>query len=230
MDDAIELDRIKMKLKLPNHRDQHWKDAIQDLLVAANTECVDLDCGDWLLTYTDIQDLMVQVDQNGRRLDSLISNVPATVVSARAFGVEARLQQSEPFGSRELISQELPSDTPPTQPTGVMFHEGTLRSGDYLQSDRSILIYGDVNPGATVSSCGDILIWGRLRGVAHAGADGSTQARIIALQLRPLQLRIADAVARGPDDLPQPGLAEQASLRNGVIKIDPAEVLSFRHG
>ena len=83
MDDAIELDRIKMKLKLPNHRDQHWKDAIQDLLVAANTECVDLDCGDWLLTYTDIQDLMVQVDQNGRRLDSLISNVPATVVSAR---------------------------------------------------------------------------------------------------------------------------------------------------
>ena len=230
MDDAIELDRIKMKLKLPNYRDQHWKDAIQDLLVAANTECVDLDCGDWLLTYTDIQDLMVQVDQNGRRLDSLISNVPATVVSARAFGVEARLQQSEPFGSRALISQGLPSDTPPTQPTGVMFHQGTLRSGDYLQSDRSILIYGDVNPGATVSSSGDILIWGRLRGVAHAGADGSTQARIIALQLRPLQLRIADAVARGPADLPQPGLAEQASLREGVIRIDPAEVMSFQHG
>ena len=230
MDDAIELDRIKMKLKLPNHRDQHWKDAIQDLLVAANTECVDLDCGDWLLTYTDIQDLMVQVDQNGRRLDSLISNVPATVVSAKAFGVEARLQQSEPFGSRELISQELPSESTPTQPTGVMFHQGTLRSGDYLQSDRSILIYGDVNPGATVSSSGDILIWGRLRGVAHAGADGSTQARIIALQLRPLQLRIADAVARGPDDLPQPGLAEQASLREGVIRIDPAEVLGFQHG
>ena len=230
MDDAIELDRIKMKLKLPNHRDQHWKDAIQDLLVAANTECVDLDCGDWLLTYTDIQDLMVQVDQNGRRLDSLISNVPATVVSAKAFGVEARLQQSEPFGSRELISQELPSESTPTQPTGVMFHQGTLRSGDYLQSDRSILIYGDVNPGATVSSSGDILIWGRLRGVAHAGADGSTQARIIALQLRPLQLRIADAVARGPADLPQPGLAEQASLREGVIRIDLAEVMSFQHG
>ena len=230
MDDAIELDRIKMKLKLPNHRDQHWKDAIQDLLVAANTECVDLDCGDWLLTYTDIQDLMVQVDQSGRRLDSLISKVPATVVSAKAFGVEARLQQSEPFGSRELISQELPSESTPTQPTGVMFHQGTLRSGDYLQSDRSILIYGDVNPGATVSSSGDILIWGRLRGVAHAGADGSTQARIIALQLRPLQLRIADAVARGPADLPQPGLAEQASLREGVIRIDPAEVMSFQHG
>jgi septum site-determining protein MinC len=173
---------------------------------------------------------MVQVDQSGRRLDSLISKVPATVVSAKAFGIEARLQQSESFGSRKLISQELPSESTPTQPTGVMFHQGTLRSGDYLQSDRSILIYGDVNPGATVSSSGNILIWGRLRGVAHAGADGSTQARIIALQLRPLQLRIADAVARGPDDLPQPGLAEQASLREGVIRIDPAEVLGFQHG
>jgi septum site-determining protein MinC len=173
---------------------------------------------------------MVQVDQSGRRLGSLISNVPATVVSARAFGLEARLQECGLFGSRELINQELPSEASPPPPTGLMFHQGTLRSGDYLQSDRSILIFGDVNPGATVSSCGDIFIWGRLRGVAHAGTDGSTQARIIALQLRPLQLRIADAVARGPDDLPQPGLAEQASLRDGVIRIDPAEVLSFQHG
>ena len=113
MDDAIELDPRRMKLKLPNHRDRHWKVAIKDLLNAANTECVDLDCGDWLLTYTDLQDLMVQVDQSGRRLDSLISNVPATVVSAKAFGVEARLQQSESFGSRELISQELPSESTP---------------------------------------------------------------------------------------------------------------------
>jgi septum site-determining protein MinC len=230
MDDAIELDRRGMTLKLPNHRDQHWKEAIKDLLDAANTEWIDLDCGDWFLTYTDLQDLMVQVDQSGRRLGSLISNVPATVVSARAFGLEARLQECGLFGSRELINQELPSEASPPPPTGLMFHQGTLRSGDYLQSDRSILIFGDVNPGATVSSCGDIFIWGRLRGVAHAGTDGSTQARIIALQLRPLQLRIADAVARGPDDLPQPGLAEQASLRDGVIRIDPAEVLSFQHG
>ena len=230
MDDAIELGRRTMKLKLPNHRVQHWKDAIKDLLDSAKTEHVDLDCGDWFLTYTDLQDLMVQVDQSGRRLDSLISNVPATIVSARAFGLEARLQPSEPFKSRDLIRPERPNEETPTQPTGVMFHQGTLRSGDYLQSDRSILIYGDVNPGATVTACGDILIWGRLRGVAHAGSEGSTQARIIALQLRPLQLRIADAVARGPEDLPQPGLAEQASLREGVIRIDPAEVLSFQHG
>ena len=111
-----------------------------------------------------------------------------------------------------------------------MFHQGTLRSGDYLHSDRSILVYGDVNPGATVTACGDILVWGRLRGVAHAGAEGIHSSSDHCAATSPSSLRIADAVARGPDDLPQPGLAEQASLRNGVIRIDPAEVLSLQPG
>jgi septum site-determining protein MinC len=44
----------------------------------------------------------------------------------------------------------------------------------------------------------------------------------VALELRPLQLRIADAVARGPEDRPPPGLAEEARLVDGVIRIDPA--------
>ena len=65
-----------MNIKLPNHRDQHWRDTIKDLLDNANTGCIDLDCGDWSLTYTDLQDLMAEVEQSGRRLDSLISNVP----------------------------------------------------------------------------------------------------------------------------------------------------------
>jgi septum site-determining protein MinC len=58
--------------------------------------------------------------------------------------------------------------------------------------------------------------------VAHAGCGGDTSARITALQLRPLQLRIAGAVARGPDELPVAGFAEQAELIDGVIAINPA--------
>jgi hypothetical protein len=46
---------------------------------------------------------------------------------------------------------------------------------------------------------------------------------VAALQLRPLQLRIADAVARGPEDQPPAGLAEQAVLENGVIQLQPAD-------
>jgi septum site-determining protein MinC len=59
--------------------------------------------------------------------------------------------------------------------------------------------------------------------VAHAGSGGDQRARIVALQLRPLQLRIADAVARGPEDLPPAGFCEQAILIQGSIAIEPAE-------
>jgi len=59
--------------------------------------------------------------------------------------------------------------------------------------------------------------------VANAGCHGDRQARIVALQLRPLQLRIADAVARGPEEDPALGLAEQARLVGGEIRIEPAE-------
>ena len=92
----------------------------------------------------------------------------------------------------------------------------------FSQGDGDVLVLGDVNPGATVSAAGHVLVWGRLRGIAHAGRDGDQKARIVALQLRPLQLRIADQVARGPEDLPQLGLAEQARLEGSEIVIEPA--------
>jgi septum site-determining protein MinC len=58
--------------------------------------------------------------------------------------------------------------------------------------------------------------------VAHAGCRGDRAARIVALRLQPLQLRIADAVARGPEESPPAGLAEQAHLEGKEIRIDPA--------
>jgi septum site-determining protein MinC len=101
-------------------------------------------------------------------------------------------------------------------------HHGTLRSGDHLEVEGSLLVLGDVNPGARVVAAGHVLVWGTLRGVAHAGSRGDQSARITALQLRPVQLRIADAVARGPEDLPVPGVAEQAEIVGGLIAINPA--------
>jgi septum site-determining protein MinC len=104
----------------------------------------------------------------------------------------------------------------------LTLHRGTLRSGDHIEAAGSLLVLGDVNPGARVSAGGHVLVWGRLRGVAHAGCHGDRGARIVAMGLQPLQLRIADVIARGPEEAPPPGLAEQASLSAGAIRIDPA--------
>ena len=210
-----------MTLRLPDHRLEHWRDRLPDLLRSCSETSIDLSCGDWILNCSDITDLSALVADAGHQLGRITSRVPQTVVSASALGLDA---SPEATHSR--------SETQPNQVAAgsadLLFHHGTLRSGDHLQSDRSILLYGDVNPGARISSAADVLVWGRLRGVAHAGCDGSTSARIMALQLRPLQLRIADVVARGPEDLPQAGLAEQAELKDGVIAIEPAIIQSFQ--
>ena len=210
-----------MTLRLPDHRLEHWRDRLPDLLRSCSETSIDLSCGDWILNCSDITDLSALVADAGHQLGRITSRVPQTVVSASALGLDA---------SPEATHSQ--SETQPNQVAAgsadLLFHHGTLRSGDHLQSDRSILLYGDVNPGARISSAADVLVWGRLRGVAHAGCDGSTSARIMALQLRPLQLRIADVVARGPEDLPQAGLAEQAELKDGVIAIEPAVINSFQ--
>jgi septum site-determining protein MinC len=84
----------------------------------------------------------------------------------------------------------------------------------------SVVVLGDVNPGARVLAGGSVIIWGRLRGVVEAGL-AEAQARVCALELAPTQLRIGSAVARAPDD-PRTDLApEVAREAGGAIVVEP---------
>lgn len=80
---------------------------------------------------------------------------------------------------------------------------GTLRSGQKIETPYSLVVVGDVNPGADLIAGGDIIVLGSLRGTAHASAyDDEYQDRvIIAVQMRPMQLRIGSVISRGSDDL-----------------------------
>ncbi|MEA5083960.1 septum site-determining protein MinC [bioreactor metagenome] len=80
------------------------------------------------------------------------------------------------------------------------FHKGNLRSGMVLEYDGSIILLGDVNPGAQIRATGNIIVLGALKGVAHAGAQGERDAYVFALNLAPVQLRIADIITRFPDN------------------------------
>ena len=63
-----------------------------------------------------------------------------------------------------------------------------------------MIVLGDVNPGAEVVSHGNIMIWGRLGGIAYAGAAGDRDRVVGALVMEPIQLRIANLVAATPDN------------------------------
>lgn len=103
----------------------------------------------------------------------------------------------------------------------VLYHRGTLRGGQSLANLGHVVVVGDVNPGAELVAGGDILVFGALRGVAHAGAQGDRSARVYALVLEPTQLRIATTIAAGTErEGPSP--PEEAFLDGDRIAIAAA--------
>ena len=170
-----------------------------------------LEAGAWRIGLSQLGELQRTLNGRGLELVTICSSQPHTHVAAAGLG----------------ILSQWPNTTAPESPakpdSDLQVHRGTLRSGDHLETSGSVLLLGDVNPGARISAAGHVLVWGRLRGVAHAGCQGDNFARIVALQLRPLQLRIAGAVARGPEGAPPAGFAEEARIVAGAIQIDPAQ-------
>lgn len=86
-----------------------------------------------------------------------------------------------------------------TEKLPTLYIQRTLRSGQSITSEGNIVIIGDANPGSEIIAKGDITVWGILGGIAHAGSNGNQYARIRALKMNAIQLRIADVFARRPD-------------------------------
>lgn len=103
------------------------------------------------------------------------------------------------------------------------FYKGNLRSGQVLEVETSIIIIGDVNNGAKVVSTGNVIILGTLKGNVFAGATGNDKAFVIALDMKPIQIRIADIIARAPDKPVKEAMKETkiAFIEEGNIYIEP---------
>lgn len=105
------------------------------------------------------------------------------------------------------------------------FYKGNLRSGQVLEVETSIIIIGDVNPGAKVVSKGNIIILGSLKGNVFAGATGNEKSFVVALDMNPVQIRIADVIARSPDKPVKNAVKETkiAFVEDGNIYIEPLD-------
>ena len=97
------------------------------------------------------------------------------------------------------------------------FYRGTLRSGQVLDCESSIIILGDVNPGAKIISKGSIVVLGALKGTAYAGANGNEQYFVAALEMDPLQIKIGEIIARSADKSPAP----KRRLRKEKVTVEP---------
>lgn len=111
------------------------------------------------------------------------------------------------------------------------FYKGTLRSGQVLDCESSVVVIGDVNPGAKVISKGNIVVLGALKGNAYAGANGNEQSFVAALDMDPVQIKIGDVIGRSADKSATdkkkkkpsvtPAEPQVAIVKDGNIYIEP---------
>ena len=151
----------------------------------------------------------------------------------RTHGLICRLEKPVPMRSASPVPpspkpaaasvspQEAMQDASELQRMLVI--DKTLRGGQAVETEGSVIVFGNVNPGAQITAGGSVDIRGTCRGLVHAGAAGDSTAFIIADHLMPTQIRIANYVARSPDDLEDSGKAERAYVKDGQIVIEPIE-------
>lgn len=179
---------------------------------------VKLIAGDRLLDSRQLQELEEALADAQLRLDCVATQRRQTAVAAATAGYS--VEQVSP----EDPLQQAVNATALAEP---LYLNLTVRSGTEIRHPGSVILVGDVNPGGAVIAEGDILVWGRLRGIAHAGAAGNAQCLIMALQMDPTQIRIADAVARAPSDKPLQYYPEVAYVSGGAIRIRRAADFGF---
>ena len=143
------------------------------------------------------------------------------------YGLICRVARSEAKTAVQTVKKqpEQQKQAAPPQPAvqEMVVVNRTLRGGQEIKTPSSVLVCGNVNPGAQIIAGGSIDIRGTCRGLVHAGAYGDTSAFVIADHLMPTQIRIADIIARSPDKQEKTERAERASLKDGKIVIEPIE-------
>ncbi len=108
----------------------------------------------------------------------------------------------------------------PRQSEDTLFLRRIVRSGQAIHHHSNIIVLGDVNPGAEIIAGGDIIVWGVLRGMVHAGYPDNENALVCSLQLSPVQLRIAHLLSRPPEGFEAQQLPEVASIRQEQIIVE----------
>lgn len=158
-----------------------------------------LDVASQVLHVKELVDLRDQLSERGIFLWAVVSESPTTESTAQLLGLATRISKPRPEEARQFSVEDLGEET-------ALFLNRTLRSGTRIEFAGHVVVFGDVNPGAEVVAEGSVIIWGRLRGMVHAGSKGNKKAIIGALDLSPTQLRIAEEVAAAlnPQHNPKP--------------------------
>jgi len=182
---------------------------------------VALEVGDRALAEEEIARIGELLSAHGMVLRTVVTTNEATRRATQMLGL--RLLTGSPQTAEQAPRPEAPQrrSNPLDGSRGVLIRH-VVRSGQVVRHTGHIVVLGDVNAGGEVVAGGDVIVWGRLYGIAHAGSMGNESAVICALEMAPLQLRIAGLIARPEeDDRRKEIYPEVAYVRDGAIVVEP---------
>lgn len=171
-----------------------------------------LDVGNQELHVTELTALRDELSGREIILWAVLSESLTTENTAQMLGLATRLSKVRPDSQVQV-------HTTPVEDS-ALWVKRTVRSGVRVEHEGNVVVVGDVNPGAEIVAAGSVIVWGRLRGVVHAGAKGDPDAVVCALDLSPTQLRIATEIATTPERRSQP-VPEMACLKEGRLIAEP---------
>lgn len=176
-------------------RGDRWKDA-QELIISKIDQKAEffqgakivVDVGELSLKAADLGKLRDELSTRGISLWAVLSRSETTLNTAQMLGLSTNLGVHQNVQKQKKGSTVFEGDS-------AVWVEKTLRAGYKVETKCHVIVMGDVNPGAEIISAGNILVWGRLSGSVHAGADGDQGAKVMALNMVPTGLQIGDRVA-----------------------------------
>ena len=238
----LEIKGIRNGLLVHVQSQDEWPDVVRMLVSQIDKQReffkgaqLALEVGERTLRRQELSTLQHLLSERNVELWAVLSESMTTLSTARKLGMQTTLEQpspesasargEEPGVADTLLRVEDGQDAPPAispdevGTSGVLLKR-TLRGGRTIRSDGHVVIIGDVNPGAEIVAGGDVIVWGRLRGLVHAGALGDEEATVCALDMTPVQLRIAGHIATSPKDQKRVPRPEIAMVRDNRIVVE----------
>jgi septum site-determining protein MinC len=168
--------------------------------------------GDQVLRAADLGSFRDRLSDRGIILWAILSNSAVTEKNAQALGLATKLfvpiKESAPRPGDNYLGGE-----------SATIFQRTIRSGEKIINQGHTVIIGDINPGAEVIADGNVVVWGKIRGVVHAGSHGKFDAMICGLELDVAQLRIADLMFDRVEKQTRTGPGT-ARIKDGIMIIE----------
>lgn len=223
-DGMVAIKGVKDGLLIALDEHEEWQVVLTELTTRIDQQStffagakISVDLGQRPVPKYALGSLKAALERRGLNLAVIISESATTLDAASALDLRTTNTSTQHTRPKTETTAINPAEE---GMPGVLIRR-TLRSGRIIRSNGHVVVMGDVNPGAEIVAGGDIIIWGVLRGNAHAGAHGDEEAVVCALDLIPTQLRIAGYVSPSlNNDKRHKARPETALIRDKQIVVE----------